>query len=87
MKRNKWIPVEAIKITNSGKVQVKTRNPRNVQAGAYGPDGIFHPFRSSSDYDPDRAGDDYESRSDNRGAGKYTKRKTKPKAKRKRAKR
>jgi hypothetical protein len=34
---------------------------KNVAAGFYNATG-FHPIRSSSDYDPDRAGDDYSQR-------------------------
>ncbi len=39
---------------------------KNVAAGWYNETG-FHPIRRSPDYDPDRAGDDYGSKSD--GAG------------------
>lgn len=34
---------------------------KNVAAGFYDASG-FHPIRSSADYDPDRAGDDYSQR-------------------------
>jgi hypothetical protein len=53
---------------------------KNVAAGFYDSSG-FHPIRSSSDYDPDRAGDQYSQR---RPAAKRKKkatgRKSKPKA-------
>ncbi len=35
---------------------------RNIERGFYSATG-FHPLRSSRDYDPDRAGDDYSQRS------------------------
>lgn len=89
-KKNKWIKANAIKFNRNGTVSIKTQsNPRNVAAGVYGRDGVFHPFRSSSDYDPDRAGDEYGARTDNEGSSKYrkkkkatAKRKSKAKAKR-----
>lgn len=42
---------------------------RNVERGFWSATG-FHPLRRSRDYDPDRAGDDYSSASDNKGFGK-----------------
>lgn len=86
-KTGKFIKAEAVRFNRNGTVTVKTRsNPRNVQAGFYDATG-FHPLRASSDYDPDRAGDDYESKSDNksvkrRTATKKSKTKTKKRAKR-----
>ena len=55
MTRDKWIKVDAIKIGRNGKVQIRTRNPRqlssrNVQAGFFDATG-FHPLRASSDYE------------------------------------
>lgn len=39
-------------------VALKRGARRNIAAGYYDQTG-FHPIRSSKDYDPDRAGDDY----------------------------
>lgn len=40
---------------------------KNIAAGFYDSHGIFHPIRRSPDYDPDRASDDYGSRTDSAG--------------------
>ena len=47
-------PVQVLKKKN-GK---KARRVKNVERGFYNATG-FHPLRSSKDYDPDRAGDEY----------------------------
>jgi len=61
MPRNVWIKGNVM-ITPGGQVKVAVpmpkKNPRNIAQGFYDATG-FHPIRSSSDYDPDRAGDDY----------------------------
>jgi hypothetical protein len=46
-------PVRVLK--KNGK---KARRVKNVERGFYNSTG-FHPLRSSKDYDPDRAGDEY----------------------------
>ena len=67
-KTGKWIKANAVRVNRNGTVSIKTRsNPRNIAAGAYGAGGVFHPFRSSPDYDPDRAGDEYGAVTDNKG--------------------
>lgn len=45
---------------------------RNVERGFWNTTG-FHLLRRSRDYDPDRASDDYSSRSDGKGFGKNRK--------------
>jgi hypothetical protein len=47
-------PVQVLK-KRGGK---KARRVKNVERGFYDKTG-FHPLRSSKDYDPDRAGDEY----------------------------
>jgi hypothetical protein len=67
-KTGKWIKADAVRVNRNGTISIKTRsNPRNIAAGAYDAGGVFHPFRSSPDYDPDRAGDEYGARTDNKG--------------------
>lgn len=54
---------------------------KNIAAGFYNATG-FHPIRSSADYDPDRAGDEYSQRRPKAKRKKRaTGRKPKPKAK------
>jgi hypothetical protein len=67
--RGKFVKVSAIRISKSGKVDIKVpastakklMNPkgkrRNVAAGFYDEDGYFHPIRASFDYSGSRAGD------------------------------
>jgi|ERR671922_479919 hypothetical protein len=57
---------------------MKTR--RNVQHGFYGADGVFHPIRACSDYDPDRLFEE------EIGSGRKRKAKAKSKAKKSKAK-
>lgn len=57
---NEWIPVEAVKFNEDGSTQVRTVNRgrrRNVAAGFYDDEGIFHPLRASFDYKPARVGE------------------------------
>lgn len=53
--------VEAIRVSPQGEVSAVVReNPRrgrNITAGFYDEDGMFHPIRASSDYDPNRTGE------------------------------
>jgi hypothetical protein len=59
-----WKPVQAR--IHQGQLQLKIpmrSNPvpihRNVAAGEYDDEGIFHPFRASWDYDPSWVGEKY----------------------------
>ena len=64
-----WIPVQAVKFNEDGSTQVMTadRAPnrgrrnlgrrRNIAAGFYDEEGIFHPIRASYDYSPGRVGE------------------------------
>ena len=88
--KGKFIKVDAVRLNRNGTVTVKVpdsvvrRNPslkRNIAGGAYGAGGVFHPFRSSPDYDPDRAGDDYGARTDNTGFTRRSKPKGRAKKK------
>jgi hypothetical protein len=76
----KFFKVNAARVNRDGSVtlsipdSVVKRNPalrRNIAGGMMTATG-FHPFRSSPDYDPDRAGDEYGARTDNKG---FTRRK------------
>lgn len=89
--KGKFIPVQAVRLNRNGTISLKVSsatarklNPRkrNVEMGFYNATG-FHPIRSSHDYDPDLASDDY----GDFGSGVKKKRKPakkKAKAKRKR---
>lgn len=86
-KTGKWIKADAVRVNRNGSISIKTRsNPRNIAAGVYGAGGVFHPFRSSPDYDPDRAGDEYGARTDNKGFTRRRKAVAKTKKKRAKAK-
>ena len=57
-----WVPAHAVKFNDDGTVDVMTesqhnRGRRNIAAGFYDEEGIFHPIRSSYDYQPRRAGE------------------------------
>ena len=67
IKTGKWVKATAVKVSKSGKIQLKVpasalkKNPRakrkNIAAGFYDEDGYFHPIRASFDYSGSRAGD------------------------------
>jgi hypothetical protein len=50
-----WKPVKAR--IHRGKLQLKVPVSKNIKAGFYDQEGIFHPIRASSDYDQARAGE------------------------------
>jgi hypothetical protein len=50
-----WKPVKAR--IHRGKLQLKVPVSRNIMAGFYDEEGIFHPIRASADYDPSRVGE------------------------------
>ena len=60
---SKYIPAKIRRDPKTGKIKVQIsprnlkRNPRNVAAGFYDEEGIFHPIRASHDYKPRRAGE------------------------------
>lgn len=65
--KGKFIPVQAVRLNRNGTISIKVSsatarklNPRkrNVEMGFYNATG-FHPIRSSHDYDPDLASNDY----------------------------
>lgn len=66
--KGKWIKVNKVKVNRNGSVTLAVpqsslkKNParkkRNVEAGFWNATG-FHPLRSSFDYDPVRADDEY----------------------------
>lgn len=58
--RGEWVPAKAVRITNSGKVEIyrNSGRRRNVAAGFYEEEtGIFHPIRASYDYSRRAAGE------------------------------
>ena len=88
MPKGKFFKVEAARVNRDGSVTLKVpdsvvkRNPalrRNIAGGMMTTTG-FHPFRSSPDYDPDRAGDEYGARTDNKGFTRVRKGMAKKKA-------
>ena len=88
MPKGKFFKVEAARVNRDGSVTLKVpdsvvkRNPalrRNIAGGMMTATG-FHPFRSSPDYDPDRAEDEYGARTDNKGFTRTRKGTTKKKA-------
>jgi hypothetical protein len=55
-----WIKAEAVRLRRAGKkiyLDIYRRRKRNVAAGHYDEEGIFHPWRASWDYDPTRVGE------------------------------
>ena len=60
-----WIPAHAVKFNEDGSTSLMTepqhnrgrRRRRNVAAGFYDEEGIFHPIRASFDYSRSRAGE------------------------------
>ena len=60
-----WIPAHAVRFNEDGTTSVMTeehaanrgRRRRNVAAGFYDEEGIFHPIRASYDYSRKRAGE------------------------------
>lgn len=58
--RGQWIPAKAVRISNTGKVEIYRNRSRrrNVAAGFYEEEtGIFHPIRASYDYSRRAAGE------------------------------
>jgi hypothetical protein len=61
---DEWIPAHAVKFNENGSVSVMTEEHRqnrgrrrNVTAGFYDEEGMFHPIRASYDYSRSRAGE------------------------------
>lgn len=59
---DEWVPSHAVKFNSDGTVDVMTeahhnRGLHNIAAGFHDEEGIFHPIRSSFDYDPSRVGE------------------------------
>jgi hypothetical protein len=81
-RRNRRMTPKQIKFfgTRRQKAALRSsRRRRNVERGFYNRTG-FHPLRRSVDYDPDRASDDYGSRSDSTGFGRHGKKRKSPRS-------